>query len=353
VKLHPWKNRDTLFGKGVGEYLGIENFGELKKTVAEITDGLEIDEECFVKMTALVEGHRKVYKTILTVIRPRVLFLACYYSPVGMAMIRACRGLGIKTVDIQHGKQGKYHGMYTHWTKIPKEGYEFLPDYFWCWGEESKSNIEKWFPHDCIWHRPVVGGNLWLGNWLRRERYEIGVEVKGLSERLREARVKILITLQPRKNVAEVIPSHVIDAMRSAPSDWFWLIRLHQRQMEQKEGLRSIIAREKIKNWELDLSSSLSLPPLLKKVDHHITCWSSVCYEALALGIPTTIVHPTGLRLYEDYIDRGIFYYAESDHTLLSSINKGSLEVGVRESQPYIITDLKAAESALEMILDG
>ena len=48
------------------------------------------------------------------------VFFAWYYNLVNMALIWACRDLGITTVDIQHGLQGKYHVMYSHWTRIPR-----------------------------------------------------------------------------------------------------------------------------------------------------------------------------------------------------------------------------------------
>ena len=47
-----------------------------------------------------------------------------------MALSWACYDLKIPSVDIQHGQQGKYHGMYHYWTKIPKFGYHIMPSFF-------------------------------------------------------------------------------------------------------------------------------------------------------------------------------------------------------------------------------
>lgn len=58
----------------------------------------------------------------------------------------ACKRIGIKAVDVQHGRAGatgqKY---YSRWTKFPKNSnYEIMPDVFWTWTEADKRAIDKW-----------------------------------------------------------------------------------------------------------------------------------------------------------------------------------------------------------------
>ena len=65
------------------------------------------------------------------------IYLTCWYTTETMGICAAARQLGIKTIDIQHGKQGKYQAMYSGWTTIPESGYSLMPDKFWCWGNQS------------------------------------------------------------------------------------------------------------------------------------------------------------------------------------------------------------------------
>ena len=57
------------------------------------------------------------------------IFVSSWYFPDMMGLIAASRLFGITSVDIQHGKQGKYQPMYSGWL-IPETGYQLLPDYF-------------------------------------------------------------------------------------------------------------------------------------------------------------------------------------------------------------------------------
>ena len=78
-----------------------------------------------------------------------------------------------------------------------------------------------------------------------------------------------------------------------------------------------------------------------------------MCYETLAFHVPTTLVHPTGLELYEDYIRRGIFSYAESGSEILRSIAKPLKLKRFVEPTPYIETTDEPAKQAMEIILNS
>jgi hypothetical protein len=334
----------------------IENIDELNKAVVEATgSGLSLDERYLEKQADLVKRYICFFKEIFSVLCPEAVFFACYYEPIAMALVGACKEMGIVTVDIQHGKQGKYHGMYTHWTKIPEEGYELLPDFFWCWGEESKHNIENWYPAGCSHHKIIVGGNLWLAKWVHGygDGLEISREAEAYCRILNGADKVILVTLQPLDDMSETVPLHVLKSMSSSPREWHWLIRLHPQQMAQKEQVRKYILQHGASNFEIDQSSSLPLYTLLKMANHHITCWSSVCYEALAFDVPTTIVHPSGLAFYGEYIKQGLFTYADDDVSLLRAIENKQERDGLRESVPYIEISKDRAEEALRAVFLG
>ena len=338
----------------LGQRSDIENFDGLKNAVAETTGtDLCLDERCLIKQADLVRRYKYFFKEILSVLRPEAVFFSCYYEPIAMALVDACKEMGIVTVDVQHGKQGKYHGMYTHWTKIPEDGYELLPDFFWCWGEESKHNIEKWQPSGCSHHTPLVGGNLWLAKWIRGDGFDVPHEAESFLKWLKGANKVIIVTLQPLDDMREIVPAHVVRAMSDSPRGWYWLIRLHPHQMAQKEQIRNYLSQQGVCRLEIDFSSTLTLYVLLREANHHITCWSSVCYEALAFHVPTTIVHPTGLAFYGEYIKQGLFTYADDDASLLRAIENKQEIGGLRESVPYIEISKDRAEDALRAVLFG
>lgn len=327
----------------------LENFIELKKCVSEVANGISINEKYFLNQVRVIKKYEGFFTEVLSIIRPKAVFLVCYYYPIAMALISACRRLGVKTLDVQHGKQGKYHGMYTHWTRMPEEGYELLPDFFWVWGEEAKRNIQRWQPVGLKRNIPVVGGNLWLSQWIHTNRYE---EVYGkyddFFKMLGKYKKIILYTAQP-------IPDHFSDcfleAMRMSPDSWIWLIRLHPRQRNQLVEIDNFLLARGLDNYEMRISSEISLYSLLKKTDHHLTCWSTVCYEAVYFDVPTTIVHRNGATLYEEYIEKGIFTYAAGGQELLMAIESAGKKEPPTEDVPYIETDPQRALEAIEVVL--
>ena len=330
----------------------IKNFKELRKTVLEIS-GIDLKEEYFLNNLYLTKQYENFYFNVLSTLKPRRLFLVCYYYLQAMALISACKKLNIQTIDVQHGKQGKYHGMYTHWTKIPPDGYELLPDYFWSWGQESKENIKKWHPKNCNHHKPIIGGNCWLANWINGEGYKLNLEVDHFISELKNHYSKlILVTLQTFQEVTDMIPTFLAKAMSESSNDWIWLMRLHPLQRSRIEEIRDYLKQYGIKNFEIEQSTSLPLYALLKHSHYHVTCWSSVCYEALLFGVPTTIIHPTGLELYQQYINEKKFSYAETATELLNHLNqKVNLDL-LREETPYIETDLELAKNTISYLLN-
>src|SRR5207253_11421849 len=77
-------------------------------------------------------------------LRPSLAFVVNYYDARCMALILACRELGIRSVDIQHGVQGELHGAYGSWRRVPAGGYAVLPSIFWCWSGDEARTLRAW-----------------------------------------------------------------------------------------------------------------------------------------------------------------------------------------------------------------
>ena len=333
----------------------IERFADLQQVIFEVTGHRLLNERGIVTQAQQLEQFQAFFTEVLSLLRPKAVFLVCYYYVVGMALIRACRQAEVTTVDIQHGAQNKYHGFYNPWTKIPASGYELLPDFFWNWGQISKQNIQTWQPPGCSHHQPIVGGNLWLAKWVEGNGYDTDSETTTFLERLRYPDRVILVSISFPKD--DPLPALVLEAMQRSPKSWLWLIRLHPQwrnhRMASPDQLRTLIERRGIQNFEIDNSSRCPLPALLKQCHHHVTCLSSVCYEALVFNVPTTIVHPEGLQVHGEYISQGVFTYAQNSDELLAAIDRVHTKEQLRESVPYIETSRQCAEEALSIIMRG
>jgi hypothetical protein len=327
----------------------IINFKEIKEAVEENTHGkITIDERYFINLAQVVEEHQLFYFELLSHLSPKVVFVVCYFNPNTMSLIRAAHHLGIKSVDIQHGCQGKHHALYSQWTKIPRDGYDLLPDFFWVWGDKSKENILKGQPEGSRHHQPVIGGNLWLAKCQQETWYKASQEVQEFFDSLKEYKKVILFTLQP---LVEPIPPHVLRAMSRSPKNWLWLLRAHPVSRGDLPKIEQLLHQNNIDNFEAKMSSEILLPLLLEHVDHHITCGSSCGYEAIKYNVPNTIVHPNCAEDHDEYIAKGLFTCCLNEDDLLSTIENSNKHQKIVEKIPYIETDHEKAKRVLNFII--
>ncbi|MBI3857802.1 MAG: hypothetical protein HY293_19135 [Planctomycetes bacterium] len=79
---------------------------------------------------SLILSLRDRFERAFDVIHPSVAFTS-NMGRYEFALNLACRRRNILTVELQHGAFA-LHGQYASWRKVPPEGYDLLPDAFWC-----------------------------------------------------------------------------------------------------------------------------------------------------------------------------------------------------------------------------
>ena len=109
-----------------------------------------------------IQNMSAYFLKLLQKINPVAGFSIPYYWDIAMAFNLACRKLGIKSVDIQHGLQNESHVAYANWNAVPPEGYGLLPSYFLCWSDFEVKLINHWRKKKIQTHQPVAIGNLGL-----------------------------------------------------------------------------------------------------------------------------------------------------------------------------------------------
>jgi hypothetical protein len=288
--------------------------------------------------------YKEIFILILKRLNPKFIFLKCYYEYDSFGLVLAAKELGIKTIDVQHGKQGIYHPMYTHFSKIPVNGYQLLPDYFWNWGDESKINIEKWQNNKTA-HQAIVGGNLWLAKWKFSDFYKCkNNEENCFIDSLKKSERVILYSTQPIMGEG-ILPNHIIQTIQQSPSNWTWLIRVHPFQKLTEEEILKAIGNCKA-IIEIKYSTELPLYLLLKNVTHHIALWSSTCFEANDFNIPTIISHTFGGKLYEEFFKSNVFFYTINPDEIIELIQSDKKN----EKCNYIETSEEITKDALQRI---
>lgn len=309
----------------------VESFKELDDYVRKTYPYIQLDGAQLLEELRLIGAHRRGFLHILKSVAPKVVFFACYYHPAAMGLILACRALGIRTIEVQHGQQGDYHGMYANWTKVQPGGYSLMPDNFWCWGQQSADRINKWSRPSWPYQQAIMGGNPWMARQIHRAGPP--AEEARLDALCAAGKTRVLLALQPWE---DAVPAPLLKAM-ALSRDILWLVRLHPKMQGHEPKIRDLLQTAGVRNFEMDLSTALPLAGLLRRVDFVFTLWSSVAYEALLFGARPVILHENGLKSFKTYIDRGLFSYAESAQDILALLEHGKPE-NVVEDVPYIET---------------
>jgi hypothetical protein len=275
------------------------------------------------------------------------IYLVCWYFPDMMALTAAARTRGITVIDVQHGKQGKFQPMYSGWSQIPEEGYLMMPDRFWCWGQQSCDHILA-ASSDRKVHRPFVGGFLWPS--LYKQLFlsaAVNQEVAGIPERKR----RILVTTQPsRVGNIEPIPDFLIDYLQSDSTGLnHFVFRCHPNDSKGLAYCQYRLASISESLYSIDDGKGNLYDKLLQST-HHITEYSSCCYEADNFGVPTLLFGQDAKVIHSEEIESGMFSWTAgvvSELTDWLELELGTTDMRQRPRNSYLVSSLADASSIL------
>jgi hypothetical protein len=268
-----------------------------------------------------------------------------------MAFTLACRAAGVPVVDVQHGLQGDHHIAYGRWVKVPQTGYSLLPNWFWCWSEGDAEAVRTWAAVTGEAHRAIGGGNPWLEEWTYGDPKLVGpsdTAVQSIKKRLGASQRHLLVTLQWGLSEAET--AKLISAMRLAPSDWTWWVRVHPYALAEREKIRSALRDGGVTACEIDLATDLPLHGLLRHMDVHLTHSSSTVIEARFFAVPSVVTSEYGLEFFRQEACAGWIEPGLDPSGIVRAVNTllarkaGLIRTGLPQPQ---------MESALRTLLKG
>ena len=327
----------------------IEKFAEFQHYMRGLLGDFELPESYFVDAARAIDDYQAFFTRLLSLLQPRAVFLTCYYQNVQMALIRACKFLGITSVDLQHGSQAPYHQGYDTWHAMPPTGYDTLPDVCWVWGPYGADSHGRNLGSLPGAPRAVVGGCSWLNDWLGGDMIPPVPAARAFYGELERFERRILLTWSP---VPEAPPPLLLDAMRRSPPSWRWLLRLHPLGKSLLEPMKQLFAREGIHGVELEHSTGLPLYALLRRCTHHVTRLSTVVFEGLAFQVPSAMLERCGPDRYQEHLRDGVFAAPSSADELLGFLRREPAELLARERLPYFDTDEATTEWALAALLE-
>ena len=284
------------------------------------TFGFNLSIHSILKSTEHIRLHCKNFERILKQCNTRLVLTRCWYSSERMALCAAAKKNGINIIDIQHGVAGGgQNQFYCSWTKIPLDGYELMPNVFWCNTEADCNAIQSW--NNASHHTKTILG--------RRSLQYLWMSSKGselidsyLSDFLKKThfsvnRKKILVSLQPLSKNTERMPEWLIDFIKNH-NEYYWLIRRHPMiDSTQRDFINKI---KDFSNVNIEESFNFPLDIVFRITDVHLTMFSSVAMEAAEHGVPTVFL--VNSRDYSSVISKDFIFYGRTPNELIFSLNE-------------------------------
>ncbi|WP_147819489.1 glycosyltransferase family 9 protein [Salidesulfovibrio onnuriiensis] len=276
-------------------------------------------------------------------------FLVDFQGVAGMGFILACKRRGLPVIVVQHGMQPKNSALYSQWTKVPENGYELLPDFFWVRSRADAAKFNDWIRQCPGRHEVIVGGDHFQSLWLE------GQEdfVKSHDELIRKrwprtkGRTYVLIALngvdeEEDRKICELI-EYAIDR---ATGHHFW-IRSHPCRLDHAERLKNKLSERARNVCFFAGVSELPLYAFLRHADAVVTMFSSVAADAAAFGLKTVYLDPKGDDIYVGMLPPGFASYADTPERVMQVLRSA---VHSRKSMGKKGSDL--LESGIQRILD-
>ena len=339
-----------LFRQNPAPVEGMDHLNDIMRRL----DLAQFNEKFLRNEMDLILAQAEYFKIVLNRLLPKLAGTTCYYCNPGYGLMKACHDLGIPSVDIQHGGVADIHCSYMHYSKVPEGGYDLLPDFFWVWSDYFRRKTEQTLPPGNLHHRTIIGGDMDLTMSLESSPASPMVEKDEwrpfIAER-REWRRNILVApgvLFGDENSINI----VIDAILQGPDDWFWMIRAHPYSHAESDRVEweKSFKDNGLSNFDIKISSEMPLGRLLPLCDHLVTSWSGICFDALALGIPSTFTDPHAAWCTPDGVRDGYFFLGDTPEELLASIRehkRGEIDPG--DAAPVL--ERGRAKAALDIML--
>lgn len=262
-----------------------------------------------------------IFEKILKTLNTKFVFTEIYHHIPSYAMSVAAKRSNIKCIEIQHGLFVDM--LWFKWNSISKNGYNTLPDIFWCWDQSTANKINLWADKTNT-HYAIHGGNPWVENWKIKNSNFTSKNLIIKDE------INILITLQTVFGISDwenCLPLWVYEAIKKSPSNWKWKVRYHPLMFGKfsherdycEEILEGLINCGKV---ETKQSSEKLILEVLSECDIHVTPFSTSTIEAMHMNVPTVIIHNKGETLRE---------FVEELYTIKKALTEEELLVVIQE----------------------
>lgn len=223
-----------------------------------------------------LEIMTKMWRRILTVWRPRLLYINCYYGRSAITAIIAAKSLNIPTIEQQHGVIGKNFSAYLVPRNIKARSEFPLCDAIVTWGEYTKRLLV-----DAGVYEPeqvAVCGFPRIDSLLG--------ELAPRSQTLTQLGIppNRQVVLYASSMIAQGVLPEILDSIQDVPdsSKAYWIIKLHPRE-KTRHVWETALKQRQLQTVRV-VEGKFDFYALLAACDIHVSFISTTLIEAAILG---------------------------------------------------------------------
>jgi hypothetical protein len=265
-------------GKLVRRYpvQGVEEMSMQFSTCLREELGIEFAPRSIVDSLASFHWTKRLYRTLLKRVRPKVVLVA----DVGeFSVTAAARELGMKVVEFQHGMVQRHYPA-SSWSRyaLPHKKCMAIPD--------------RVFLYGAYWRREMEANGFWTDELrsvgsLRVDDYRVKQSARN------DELCTLLVTTQGIDSTRLIAFFEEFIRLAEGRAVFRLIFKMHPVYQTSNELFATAFG----KNASVELISAAQKPTtfeLLKRSHLHLSIYSTCHYEALALGVPTVILPLAG-----------------------------------------------------------
>ena len=246
------------------------------------------------------------YTLYFKLIKPKIIYLNCYYDFHKLSISCAAKQLRIPVVELQHGLISETHYAYRTYAQIEPSPY---PDYLLCFGEYFKRIVSPEIYRQQ--HIFPVGSY-----YIDRMRSQVEQNYSLFMEKYAEKKDKIIVTVASQFDIDDLILEFVESIANS--SNEFYFIYIPRMLTD---------AHKKYKHEAISIETTLNVYQCMQNSAITSAVVSTCAVESLAFGTPVVLMNIKDLALftYRSFFSniQSVFYantpteYIESVYTAL------------------------------------
>jgi hypothetical protein len=292
----------------------IKKIDILKKIIIDFSREYNLDEEKLEKhileSIVIFKIIKNTMKGKIKRINPKIVLVRAAYGRFQMGVVQACKELGIKTIELQHGLIYEHH--YGYIKKQKSENYDCVPDFIFTWGDFFSDIIKKGylFRKECI----ISVGFPYLENKSIVE-YKDEDKINDFCKRFKKI---VLVSGQKTEYIDNFI--------RKAAEKEKKIGYIYKPHPRDERDLRFEEENIKLMERNRDIYS------LFKYADVNLTVMSTTMLEALFFGLPSIAIKSDDVDIKTtNFIDEETIHLVGNENRFLKTLYKIGEINGIEE----------------------